>query len=336
MISVLMVAVWEFSYTVSQNLRLSKNMVKEVQAISLARAAFRGSLAILKFDNSGVDGPHDTWRQMLPPMIPLGQGMAKLEITAEDSKININHLVNDYDDSLNSTIFSYCQELFVILGYDINKVYSIVDFIDNNTRPLSDGAEENYYRNLSPPITIKDGPLDSIYELAAVKGITMEMLHGAAEQKEGTRESTPLEEAIPVPKGLLPYFTVYGDYAKDASGHEKNYGTLNLNFIPLILLKAMDPDISQYTLEELHKAREKANFTTKEVTNQQTMMVSYGISEKSYKYLFGQENGDPRLHVQSTLFRIKGMGEVGNVKKVVEAVVKRKNKRFRTHYYTEY
>ncbi len=333
LITVLLVAVWEYTYTVAQNLRLSYNMVKEVQAISIARASFRGALAILKMDSDSEDGMHDQWRALMPPMIPLGTGTAKLEVFAEDSKLNVNHLVNDYDSEMNTTIHSYLTELFIMLGYDMNKVFAIIDFIDKDSITSAYGAEADYYERLKPPITIKNSSLDSIYELATIKGITIPMLKGTIKNKELADKMK--DQEIPYSTALLDYLTVYGDYAKDKSGKTRNFGSLNLNFIPLLLLKAMDQDLSDFTLKRIHEDRESGNFTQKDISNQDLMITNYGMSINTYNYLFGTEDGDPRITVKSKFFRIRGVGEVDNITKIVEAVVKRESKQFKILFYSE-
>lgn len=341
MTTVLMVAVWEFTYVVSQNMRLSYNLVKELQALSIARAAFRGGLAVLKADDPNEDGLHDTWRKLLPPFLPLGIGTAKLEITAEDAKLNINQMVNDYDNynSVNTTIFSNVQGVFEMLGYDPNLVYGVVDFIDSNSLSSSFGAEKDYYESLNPPVTIKNGPLDSLTELLQVKDISLEMFYGPDEKNnkniDSKDEIVDVEKGFEIKKGLIHYLTVFGDYSTSSSGSATNFTSLNINFVPLALIKAISDDVTDLTLERIEETRQKSNIIEADISNKDFMMSNYVISSETYDYLFLEKEGVRRLGVKSKFFHIVGTGEVDNVTKRVEAVVKRENKRFSILHYSE-
>jgi len=336
LVSLLMVAVWEFSYEVTQNLRLAGNLVKEVQALAIARAAYRGGLAVLKADDDSEDGRFDQWRAMMPPMLPIGKGTAELYIDAEDGRINLNHLVNDFDnyESVNSTIFSYAQGVFELLKYDPNIVYGIVDFIDRNSLASSSGAEEGYYLSLQPPILIKNGPLDSLAELLLVKDITLEMYYGKVLKKEAKEKIKEPEKKFEIADGLVHYFTVYGDYAKSSTGAAKNYGSLNINFIPIGMLRALADDVTDLTLEKIEETRAKSNITEKEITNKEYMMTYYGFSSATYDYFFPAAEVR-RLDVKSKVFRIVGKGVMDTIEKKVIAVVKRENKKFKVLRYTE-
>jgi type II secretory pathway component PulK len=59
-------------------------------------------------------------------------------------------------------------------------VNSILDWIDVDDQPRIQGAESEYYRNLSPPYMAKNGPIDDITELLLIKGVTPEIYYGIA------------------------------------------------------------------------------------------------------------------------------------------------------------
>jgi type II secretory pathway component PulK len=137
-------------------------------------------------------------------------------------------------------------------------VASILDWIDKDDFPNPDGAEE-YYANLSSGYACKNGPFESLEELAFVKGITAEIYFG-------TRQTEPLEDlkdlALEQDRtteeeegsvGLSELLTVYGD------------GKINLNTALPGVLKAL-PFLSEAAVDEiLSKQRPNARkFTTLE------------------------------------------------------------------------
>ena len=62
----------------------------------------------------------------------------------------------------------------------IGIMQSVVDFIDRDTQPLANGAEDDAYRNLSPSYRTSGQPLASVSELRAVGGITPEIYSALA------------------------------------------------------------------------------------------------------------------------------------------------------------
>ena len=56
--------------------------------------------------------------------------------------------------------------------------HSLLDFLDKDDLPLSQGAEQEYYDNLPRPYTVLNGPLSTIYELFLVRGFNPSVVHG--------------------------------------------------------------------------------------------------------------------------------------------------------------
>lgn len=347
-VSVLIIAVWEYTFVVSQNLRIAVNMVKEVQAIAIARAAYRGSLAVLKRDRTDVDGPHDEWRLLMPPILPLGRGTARIEIEAEDGKLNVNHLIQRFEDESLNDSYIHLQALLEILGYEQNAADGIVDFIDENSISMGHGAEKDYYEELKPPIIIKNGPLDSIREILSIKGLSLKMYYGDAEKNEKEEVRQPMlgqevedddeDEKVKIwsPNGLRYYLTVYGDLYNPtkAKSTESNYVPININYMPLRLLQAMNEELDDFNLEEIEKFRKKFNFTNKEI-EMDYMISNFGFTKEVWEYFFGANGTKKKLKVNSNYFRIRGVGEVDNITRIVDTVIQRDGKYFKVLYYTE-
>ena len=57
---------------------------------------------------------------------------------------------------------------------------SILDWIDPDDQTHIQGAESDFYENLTPAYSAKNGPIDDISELLMIKGITPEIFWGIA------------------------------------------------------------------------------------------------------------------------------------------------------------
>ena len=96
------------------------------------------------------------------------------------------------------------------------------DFTDEDSTPLPEGAEQDYYSGLARPYTIRNGPLATLDELLLVRGFTPTLLHGSA----GTRAATT-DDAEPsrAARGLSQFLTI-ASYDPDTASD----GTYRINF----------------------------------------------------------------------------------------------------------
>jgi type II secretory pathway component PulK len=108
---------------------------------------------------------------LLPQDLSLGSGRVSARLTDHERRFNIN-----------IAGVPILQQAVALLGVDPGRhgevMDSIADWIDPDGDPKTQGAESNYYLQLSPPYFAKNGPLDDISELLAVKGIAPEMYDG--------------------------------------------------------------------------------------------------------------------------------------------------------------
>ena len=107
---------------------------------------------------------------------------------------------------------------------------SILDWLDPDDTPRSDGAEDDYYSSLPNPYHCKNGPLDSLEELLLVKGVTPHMLYGNDRNRNGVLDPDEDDGGGQVDLGWSAYLTVYS--------HEPN---TDVNGNPRIYIN--DPDI---------------------------------------------------------------------------------------------
>ncbi len=98
----------------------------------------------------------------------------------ENGKINVNTVMKT--DPSGNTLYNLLMQLPNMTDDVAN---AIVDWIDPDDNPRSNGAESDYYTSLQPPYRCKNGPLDSLEELLLVRGVTPQLLFGNDKNHNG-------------------------------------------------------------------------------------------------------------------------------------------------------
>lgn len=145
------------------------------RAFLLARAGMQGGLGALKKVPEEV--LYQSGIAFNPPPIPMAGGTIYYRISAEDGKFNINDLIKVYDQLPNLKVQEMITKLFEQLGIQRDRVFPIIDWIDENSEEMGGGAEVYYYTNLKPPRKIKNAPMYSLSELTALKGWNRKMVY---------------------------------------------------------------------------------------------------------------------------------------------------------------
>lgn len=117
--------------------------------------------------------------------IPLGAGTISYKITDENGKININKVSRE-------TLVKILAASGIEIGEERDVIAdSILDWIDKDSDHKLNGAENDYYQNLTPPYSAKNDFFDSLSELLKVRGITEEILYGTPEDEigDGSRQT---------------------------------------------------------------------------------------------------------------------------------------------------
>ncbi len=148
------------------------------------------------------------------------EGEIDIQITDEDSKLNINHAT---EQSLKS--------LFTHAGLPEDRIDEVVDSILDWKDPSRaghrlSGADDSYYEGLPEPYKAKHGPFDVPEELLLVKGIKPEYLYGGKDIKP-----------------ILPLITTFGT------------GALNINTVSGDYMSYMG--LNRYEIEAILKQRNR-------------------------------------------------------------------------------
>ncbi len=177
---------WAFSTLV--DLRLTETFRDSTRAYYIAKGGIAVGRSILEEDRNGYDAPDELWAQGVPSY-PVGEeGVISIAIEDESGKLDVNRLVQGGVNPHGETRKRF-NRLFTNLGLNNPEelTAALIDWMDKETvgRPevvFTDpdtgaaGAEESYYLGLDNPYPCKNGYLDSLEELALVRGFTADVL----------------------------------------------------------------------------------------------------------------------------------------------------------------
>lgn len=213
-----------FAASVRVEGRAALNAREEAQAQALAVAGFNQAVAELmgEWDYNALTEDGQTALVRLAggqasspqggPAVregKLGQGRFRYRVLDEERRINVNLADR-------KTLIRLLEGVGIASGAERDIVAdSILDWIDEDSLHRLNGAEDNYYRGLTPSYGAKNGPMDSIEELRLVRGVTPEIY-----------------------QLLAPYLTVWGS------------GKVNINTADETLLQLLFPDQAQAILAQ--------------------------------------------------------------------------------------
>ncbi len=152
-----------------------------------------------------------------------GGGQAyRFGVTDESGKINLNALLAL--DNGQGNIGS--QILLAIPNMTANASDSILDWMDSDDTPRTNGAENTYYQALNPPYQCKNGPFDSLEELLLVANVTPQLLYGNDRNRNAVLDSGEDDGTGSVDLGWSAYLTVY---SREANVDSTNNGRIYIN-----------------------------------------------------------------------------------------------------------
>jgi general secretion pathway protein K len=194
----LLVVAFDFSASVREEATAAHRYSDETQGYYIALAGFERGVYEFLQQSTGRDALatqkkadifDGDWHEEA-----LGGGAFRVRWVDEGGKININRADEDT-----------LRRIFTNLGIEEpNKailVDSIMDWRDPDDLHRASGAENDYYRSLTPPYTAKNGPFDTVEDLLWVRGMTPELFYGYGDAQADRAENTQRA-------GLREIFTV--------------------------------------------------------------------------------------------------------------------------------
>ncbi|HUF20307.1 MAG TPA: type II secretion system minor pseudopilin GspK [Burkholderiales bacterium] len=149
--------------------RTTELTADHVQARTLVQAGVDWSRAVLGDDRrfSSVDHLGEPWALRLPPM-PVDNGELGGHIEDQQARFNLNNLVRGA--RVNTAQLANFQRLLSTLGLPAALADTLADWVDADSVPHPQGAEDDFYLALDPPYFAANRLLTDVEELALVRG----------------------------------------------------------------------------------------------------------------------------------------------------------------------
>jgi general secretion pathway protein K len=215
-ITALLVAlIVEFTSEVFVDTSARHAFVAGQQAGLLAESGITGGVKLLNtvLEQQSYSSVADKWGE--PLVVRDERGELKLVIEEESGKLNLNFVALPSGELEGSFIAQAARRLFVKEGLAADLLDSLADWLDSDDIPHPGGAETAYYNRLIPPYSARNNRLETVEELALVKGFA-----GSALAR------------------IKPYVTVYADSA------QAPFAPVNINTAPAQVLAALDERIT--------------------------------------------------------------------------------------------
>lgn len=212
------------------DIRRSSNVLEGDQAYLYTLGIENWAQGVLVTDARRPGQPNDhlkeIWASALPPIdVEGGKVAGKMEDL--QGRFNINNLITQNDEPSAPDVLIF-QRLLGVLGLEIDLVYPLIDWIDENPQlTLPNGAEDVEYLGRTIPYRAANRALVSTSELLLVKDFTAEIY---AE--------------------LAPYICALPEQTR-----------INVNTAPAQVLAALGNDISAIQAEGWVEAREFEPYT---------------------------------------------------------------------------
>jgi general secretion pathway protein K len=256
----LMALATEFAFSMKGEVNTTRNFKEDIQTYHLAKAGVHLAMAeilspssfhALHKDFGFIIGPsikdlssldQITYRSSMRQEIKFGDGKITYTIKDENSKIPINKT------SLNTLV-----KVLTAVGVESKEekdiiANSILDWIDTDKIHRLNGAENDFYQNLTPPYFAKNAPIETLDELSKIRGIDKKILYGTNKQK-----------------GLINFFTTY------------NVKSVNPNTASPKILSII---FSESQAKSIIREREKKGFYDK-TTSDYFRIISTGKTNES-------------------------------------------------------
>lgn len=258
LISVVVLAVLAagFAYSMRVEVKLARNASSERElewlgrsGVELARYALAQQLAITaepwdSLNQKWAGGPGGLASSNSPltdlqlENVELGGGRITVKIEDCERKMNINAAPEPM-----------LRLGLTLAGMDAAGAETIVaciqDWVDANDLTLVGGAEKDYYENGNPAYEPKNGPIDDLSEMLLIKGVTPELLWGAA--NENRSQAAFQAKGIPRGNGANGGSSQYNVGLADLFV-PVSIGQINVNTASataLLLLPFMDENLAQ-------------------------------------------------------------------------------------------
>ncbi len=157
------------------NLDETKLMLRQDQALMYAQSAeyFLSELLIQDAKDNQLDNLNESWAKPMP-IFPVEDGFVSGRVIDENSRFNLNTLLNERGEK-NEAAILFFQNMLKRLELDPEMVEAIIDWQDNDQETVGAmGAENNYYQGLEQGYLSPNQMFSSVEQLQMVRGFAGE------------------------------------------------------------------------------------------------------------------------------------------------------------------
>lgn len=193
------------------------------------------------------------------PPVPIGDGSVFLRIEEERGKLNVNHLVNSFNDEPNTKNVERFQRLLQHFSMSPELVDGIIDWIDKNNIRMPAGYEKADYARMNPPRNITNSPMFSINELLFIPGFSADLIYKdnrtEVEKKMFSQDFVSEEE-----KDLITDadYILANSLTAALTKNNLNDHKINLNSAGYHVLLSLSPFITPVAAKAILKERKKS------------------------------------------------------------------------------
>jgi len=207
-----------FGQSVMLSYRACDNALAREQALQAADGAVRYVTNLLA--NADEPGVFPSTDQYEAEDLPVGE--ARLWLIGRDPEETLNETTPYFglvDEASKLNLNTATAEMLEKLpGMTPELAAAIVDWRDEDDEPSPDGAESQAYELGDNAYTCKNGPFESVEELALVQGCTWEILYGEDANRNGVLDPNENDGDVSWPPddrdgvldpGIIEYLTVW-------------------------------------------------------------------------------------------------------------------------------
>jgi general secretion pathway protein K len=232
--ALLVAVVTEFIREVYVETTLRRSYRDGEQAVLMADSGIRGGVRLLQSVTAvqSYTSLNDVWKAK-PLHIEDERGVLDVIIEEESGKLNLNVVIppsGEYTGDYYAGVFT---RLLNRLKLPTDLIDPLADWIDENVDPHRNGAEANWYQQLKPPYTPRNGPLQTLEEVRLIKGF----------------DSKTFE-------ALRPFVTVYSDTLGSP------VAPVNINTASPELLASLDDALTDDLVTRITDRRKSEPFKT--------------------------------------------------------------------------
>lgn len=293
MISLIVALTLQLNMAARSEIYSAANVSDGIKLLYVAKSGFGGAEGLLAADDTATDTLTEDWAQAetlsLQSEKLFAAGRFSCAIVDEAGKIPINRLVvgNAFNPDVKDLLIRFLSLPEFNLKQDEVEgiVDAIKDWIDADEELTGGGAESSYYGSLRTPYSSKNKQLDCIDELLMIRGVTSELFYGT--------KTTP---------ALKDYLTTC------------DTGVININTAPLLVLRALSPDMTEGAADDLDRyRRDKDNDLSdpmwyREALGASNIVINTGL-----------------IGTKSDYYQITSVGYLNERRKMIQGIV-RKNR----------